>query len=123
MNIYYFIDEKGNNPVKEFINNLSHKEQAKIFAYIEELKKQGYNLRRPLVGYLGDGVYELRPRNNRIFYFFFLKDKAVLIHCIKKKTDKIPTRDLELCKKRKLQVERNKKIDSVEKKGDRHEKD
>lgn len=105
MNIYYFIDERGNNPVKEFINNLPKHEQTKVFAYIEELKKQGYNLRRPLAGYLGDGIYELRPKNNRIFYFFFQKNNVILIHCIKKKTDKIPVRDLELCKKRKLQVE------------------
>lgn len=110
MNIYYYLDEKGNNPVKEFIDSLPLKEQAKVFAYIEELKRQGYNLRRPLAGHLGNGLYELRPRNNRIFYFFFLKNNAVLLHCLRKKTDKIPVRDLELCQKRKQQVERTKKI-------------
>ena len=110
MNIYYYVDERSRNPVKEFIDSLPPAEQAKVFAYIEELKEQGYNLRRPLAGYLGEGIYELRPKSNRIFYFFFMKDNVVLIHCLRKKTDKIPTKDLDLCKKRKLQVERSRKI-------------
>lgn len=113
MNIYYYLDDRGNNPVKEFIKSLPLKERVKAFAYIEELKQQGHNLHRFLAGYLGDGIYELRPRSNRIFYFFFLKDGAVLLHCLRKKTDKIPVRDLELCQKRKQQVEITRKVVSL----------
>ena len=104
-NIFYFVDERGQNLVKEFIDDLPIKEQAKVFAYIMELKQQGHNLRRPLSDYLGQGIYELRPRRNRIFYFFFLKDNAVLAHAIKKKSKKISKRDLEICIKRKKQTE------------------
>jgi hypothetical protein len=39
--IYYFVDERGNNPVKNFITELPIPERAKIFAYIEELKIHG----------------------------------------------------------------------------------
>lgn len=113
-NIYYFVNERGDSLVKEFIDNLPIKEQAKIFAYIQELKNQGQNLRRPLAGYLGNGIYELRPKDNRIFYFFFLKNNAVLIHAIKKKTDKVPNRDIELCLKRKKQVEQIHNIKKLE---------
>ena len=104
--IYYFIDENGNNPVEEFIASLPVKERAKVYAYIAELKAQGHNLRRPMADYLGNGVYELRPKANRIFYFFFLKHSAVLLHAIRKKTDKIPEKELELCLKRKQAVEK-----------------
>ena len=69
-NIYYFVDERGGKPVEEFIRSLSLNERAKVFAYITELKNQGHNLRRPLADYIGNGIYELRPKNNRIFYFF-----------------------------------------------------
>ena len=62
-NIYFFIDQKGANPVRDFIESLSEKEQAKIAAYAAELKIQGHNLRRPLADYLGNGLYELRPWN------------------------------------------------------------
>ena len=113
-NIYYFIDERGHSPVKEFIDSLTGNEQAKIFAYIIELKNQGHNLRRPIADYLGNGIYELRPRDNRIFYFFFLKDNVVLIHAIKKKTKKISQEDLNLCIKRKSKVEKYKQIEKLE---------
>lgn len=103
--IYYFKDEEGNKPVKEFIDSLSDTEQAKIYAYIAELKAQGHNLRRPMADYLREGVYELRPRDNRIFYFFYSRDRAVLVHAIKKHVRKIPEGDLKLCIKRKLKIE------------------
>jgi len=112
--VYYFVDERGRNPVKEFIKELSFDERAKAFAYIGELKKQGNNLRRPLADYLGHGIYELRPKANRIFYFFFLKDSAVLIHAIRKKVDKIPPKDLEVCIKRKSIVEERAKMEKLD---------
>ena len=103
--ILFFVDARGNSPVKEFINSLSLKDQAKIAAYFNELKNQGHNLRRPMADYVGEGVYELRPRDNRIFYFFFLRESAVILHAIKKKTNKIPPNDLDLCLKRKNEFE------------------
>ena len=111
--IYYFVDERGYNPVKDFIDSLPVKERAKVFAYIVELKNQGHNLRRPMAGYLGSGIYELRPRNNRIFYFFFLKDNVVLVHAIKKKSDRIPEGDLNLCLRRKMQAEAYRRIKKI----------
>ena len=111
--IYYFVDQRGNRPVKDFIISLPVKEQAKIFAYCNELLKQGYNLRRPMADYLGHGIYELRPKDNRIFYFFFLKDGAVFLHAIKKKSDKIPENDLDLCAKRKTRVEAYRNIEEI----------
>ena len=103
--IYYFVDKDGNKPVREFIRSLTEKEQAKVYAYITELKKQGNNLRRPVADYLEDGIYELRPKDNRIFYFFYLRDRAVLVHAIKKHAQKVPENDLRLSIKRKIETE------------------
>ena len=103
--VYYFVDEDGNKPVKKFIDSLTEKEQAKIYAYITGLKDQGNNLRRPMADYLRDGIYELRPKDNRIFYFFYLRDRAVLLHAIKKHVKKIPDGDLKLCIKRRIKTE------------------
>lgn len=108
MNIWYFADDRGNSPVKDFIDGLPLEDQAKVFAYIEELRKQGHNLRRPLADYVQDGIYELRPKSNRLFYFFFLKDNAIFVHAIKKKQYKIPANDIELSLRRKKEIERYK---------------
>ncbi|MFH1440531.1 MAG: type II toxin-antitoxin system RelE/ParE family toxin [Candidatus Omnitrophota bacterium] len=112
-NVYYFLDDRGESPVKEFIKALPQNERAKVFAYISELKNQGHNLRRPLADYLGQGIYELRPKANRVFYFFFLKNSAVLVHAIRKKTDKISSHDLKVCLKRKSEVEGYAKVERI----------
>ena len=112
--ICFFKDERGEKPVKEFIEKLPIKDQAKIKAYLDELKNQGHNMRRPMVDYLGEGIYELRPRDNRIFYFFYLKENAVLLHALRKKTDKISCGDMDLCVKRKKQVENLGNIEKVD---------
>ena len=103
--IYQFVEVDGSKPIKEFFDSLTEIGQARIYAYINELMKQGYNLRRPMDDYLGDGIYELRPRDNRIFYFFYLRDRVVLVHAIKKHVKKIPERDLKLCIARKIKIE------------------
>jgi phage-related protein len=103
--IYFFIDEHGQGPVEEFMQGLTEKEEMKVRAYIRILKEYGHTLRRPIADYLGDGVYELRPQALRVFYFFFLKDSAVLLHMMRKRTDKIPLSDINLCLKRKKEVE------------------
>jgi len=103
--VYYFVDKNGANPVKGFIDSLTQKEQAKVYAYICELKKQGNNLRRPMADLLRDGIYELRPKDNRVFYFFYLRDRAVLVHAIKKHVKKVPESDLRIAIRRKDETE------------------
>ncbi|MCX5784404.1 MAG: type II toxin-antitoxin system RelE/ParE family toxin [Elusimicrobia bacterium] len=104
-NIFYFSDERGRCPVMEFIHSLPPDEQAKVYSYIRELRIQGHNLRRPMADYVTQGLYELRPKANRIFYFFYLKESAVFVHAIRKKTDKLPERDIRLALKRKANMQ------------------
>ena len=112
--VYYYTDHRGRSPVEEFLNALSPSGAAKCMAYIQELKNQGYNLRRPLADYIGEGIYELRPKDNRIFYFFFMKESVVLVHAIKKKTRKIPEKDKRICLKRKKETETLRRLRALE---------
>ena len=112
--LYFFVDERGHAPVEQALKELSEKEDMKVRAYLKILKEYGHALHRPIAGYLGDGIYELRPQSHRVFYFFFLKDSAVLLHVIRKKTDKIPANDLALCIKRKKETEALENIKEVD---------
>ena len=112
--VCFFVDERGDKPVEEFILKLPPKERAKIVAYLNELKTQGHNLRRPMADYLGEGIYELRPQDNRVFYFFYLRENAVLLHALRKKMDKIPQNDMNLCIKRKREVEEYGNIEKLD---------
>jgi phage-related protein len=99
------VDNRGNKPIIEFIESLSFNDQTKVLAYIRELKKQRNNLHRPMADYLGNDIYELRPKDNRIFYFFYLKNNVVLVHAIKKRTKRILRSDLSICIRRKQEIE------------------
>ena len=79
-----------------------------------ELLQRGHQLRRPIADYLGEGIYELRPKNSRIFYFFFMRNSAVMVHAIKKKTAEVPEEDMRLCLKRKNQVEEYHRIEKID---------
>lgn len=108
-NIFYFSDERGRCPVEEFIKSLPLPERSKILAYIAELRRLGHDLRRPMADYVTQGLYVLRPKADRIFYFFYLKESAILVHAIRKKTDKLPERDIVLALSRKAYAEAQRK--------------
>ena len=75
---------------------IQHK-QASL--YIELLQQNGTHLNENITKHLEDGIWELRPGNNRVFYFFFQDDVFVLLHQFRKKSQKTPQRELEKAKR------------------------
>jgi phage-related protein len=59
---------------------------------------------------MGDGIFELRTKQGsnitRVFYFFFVGQKAILTNGFVKKTQKTPKADLDLAQKYKSDYER-----------------
>ena len=68
-------------------------------AHLEALSRLGYQAKRPLVDYLGDGIYELRVKVERkqlrALYFFFAGNKIVITHGFVKKSKKVPKIEIE----------------------------
>ena len=75
---------------------IQHK-QASL--YIELLQQNGTHLNENITKHLEDGIWELRPGNNRVFYFFFQYDVFVLLHQFRKKSQKTPKREIEKAKR------------------------
>jgi phage-related protein len=48
--------------------------------------------------HLEDDIWELRPGNNRVLYFYHKDDTYVLLHQFRKKTQKTPRREIEKAK-------------------------
>jgi len=96
--ILYFVDEKDNAPVRDYLKRLPTNEKSKVYAYLKHLSDVGYKMRRPFADYLGEktGLYELRPGRHRVLYFFFIRNKVILLHAFLKKTDAIPEREIEI---------------------------
>lgn len=92
-NVIYYYDRRGRCPVFEEIRKLPKQEQYKITWYIGLLEEQGEELRRPVADYIGDKLYELRPKEYRILYFFMIKQNVVVVHMFRKKTNHLPEKE------------------------------
>ncbi|MBQ8563295.1 MAG: type II toxin-antitoxin system RelE/ParE family toxin, partial [Firmicutes bacterium] len=66
-----------------------------IMLYLQLLQDNGRSLPQNISKHLGNGIWELRPGNNRIFYFFWNENVCVLLHHFRKKTQKTPKKELE----------------------------
>ena len=100
--VILYTTEKGDSPIGDFISSLPKKEEAKTLREIDLLEQKGIYLNFPhssdIEGY--KGLRELRIRfssdNIRIIYFLDIKDTFVLLHGFRKKTQKLPKKELEI---------------------------
>lgn len=94
--VYFFHTARGNYPVKEFIKEQEKPVYAKILRFIELLENNGPFLKPPYIKKLQDNLYELRITGKteiRIFYTLS-KNKYYLLHAFKKKSQKMPSKEL-----------------------------
>lgn len=88
--------------------------QAKLFRLLELLELKGNDLREPYSKPLSDGIFEVRAMQGnqitRVLYFFVIGKKIILTNGFVKKTQKTPTREIELAKKYRTDYECRKGI-------------
>jgi len=112
--VKYYINNRGRIPVKEYVDQLSIKEQAKVFKYVSFLKENGGKLDEPYSRHIEGKIRELRVdfhRNrHRIFYFTFIGRKIILLHAFLKKTKKTPQNEISRACNNYLDVINNPKI-------------
>ena len=93
---------KGEKPCLEFLNTLEVKLRAKAFRDMALLEKKGTELRLPDSEHLDDGIFELRTKQGRNIirnlYFFFVGNKIIITHGFRKKTQKVPSGEIERAK-------------------------
>lgn len=73
-----------------------------ITLYIQLLQNNGTCLPSNIAKHINDDIWELRPGNNRILYFFYGDKTFVLLHHFHKQTQKIPKRELDRAKREKI---------------------
>ena len=93
---------KGEKPCLEFLNTLEVKLRAKAFRDMALLEEKGTELRLPYSEHLDDGIFELRTKQGRNIirnlYFFFVGNKIIITHGFRKKTQKVPSGEIERAK-------------------------
>ena len=106
--IEFYETQDGESQIWDFLEDLRKKaatskdariQHKQASLYIELLQQNGIRLNENIAKYLEDGIWELRPGNNRIFYFFFQENTFVLLHQFRKKSQKTPKREIEKAKR------------------------
>src|ERR1700745_4015333 len=62
--------EQASKPAWDFMKGLEGRNKAEAIALVQLLEDQGNALRRPQSGALGDGLFELRGKEVRLFFVF-----------------------------------------------------
>lgn len=101
--IDFYQNKNGESQVLDFIEKLRLKsltskdariQYNQILLCIDLLSKNGANLPANISKHIEEDIWELRPGNNRVFYFFYKNNKYVLLHYFRKKSQKTPKREI-----------------------------
>ena len=94
--------QNGRAPIKEYMQKLAkeskEKELAQIILYKNRLAEYGMavnNVYPETIRKIRDGIYELRPGPNRVFFFYYTGSKYVLLHAYRKQGRKAPASEIE----------------------------
>ena len=105
--IRYYKDKNGNQPVKDFLHELSSKNDKNsrinknsIDHHLAILERLGTRAPSKYVKYIGDGIWEIRPLSNRIMFIVWHEGDLILLHHFIKKSQKTPLTEIEVAKKR-----------------------
>jgi phage-related protein len=102
--IVFYADDRGNEPVREFLGSLDLPTQARFDWSIEQLRVRNTQAREPLVRHLEGRLWELRRESAtniyRILYAFVAGRRILFLHGFQKKTQRTPRREIDTAQRR-----------------------
>ena len=103
-NVYFYQDENGRQPVREYLDKLEEKSAKskdarikynKIDQYIGILMEYGIEAGEPYIKHLDGEIWEMRPLRDRILFFCWDGMSFILLSCFMTSTQKTPKREIE----------------------------
>ncbi len=102
--VIFYKTVSGKSPVQEFIDRQDKATRAKFSWLLDLAKLYSPDLMMPYARYLGSGLYEMRLRGAsgvRVFYICInLRQEIVLLHAVKKRSQQLKPRELDLARER-----------------------
>jgi phage-related protein len=96
--VIYYLSPFGNNPVKEFIDNICPKQKTKILRLLFHVAEYGLQAVIPHIKKLtGTPLWEIRILGQdsiRILFVTRVGNQVILLHAFFKKTQKTPAREI-----------------------------
>ncbi len=117
--IDFYRDSEGKSELADYINSLLLKADRnkdarikydQIYSHVKLLMEKGTNMPAKYTKHIDEDIWELRPGDNRIFYFCWLKDTFVLLHHFRKTTEKTPKDEIRKAKKERDEYIRGHKL-------------
>ena len=105
--IIFYHSRNGKSEIEDYLDKLLQESfnnknsriiRIKILSYMKVLSEYGTRIGIPFVKHIEDGIWELRPLNNRIFFFMWKDNQIILLSYFIKKTRKTPMREIERAK-------------------------
>ena len=106
--IEFYENSHGGADVWDFLEELRLKSATskdariqynQMLFYIDLLSKNGTRMSEKITKNIDEDIWELRPGNNRVFYFYHRDNTFVLLHHFRKKSMKTPPREIERAKR------------------------
>jgi phage-related protein len=106
-NIEFYSTADGVSELWDFLDDLQKKavtnkdariQHKQITQYIQLLEDHGTRLGEPVTKHLEEDIWELRPGNNRVLFFYHKENTYVLLHQFRKTTQKTPRREIRKAK-------------------------
>lgn len=109
--VEFYETSDGESELWNFLKDLNTKaltskdariQLKQIEFYIQLLEDHGATLNENIMKNIDEDIWELRPGNNRIFFFYHRDNTYVLLHQFRKRSQKTPS-----CEIRKAKAERD----------------
>ena len=104
--VNFYRDAEGNEPVRKYLDSLASKTDKasriklnKINDYVKILSIYGTRAGEPYMKHIVGDIWELRPRSDRIFFFYWSGGCFILLHHFMKKSNKTPQREIDHAKR------------------------
>lgn len=103
IDVRYHKSSSGKIFVKDYISLLDEKTQYEIYVFLQKFENDERFRQSPYCKKIVKNIFEIRIKikdSYRILYGSLFKDTVILLHIFKKKSNKIPKKELELAIKR-----------------------
>ena len=107
--INYWRTSSGKAPVRKYIDDIeSDEERAELFSALNGIQENGTDAIgvdfRQIEGKLWELKIKTHGKQHRIFYIVMKGSEMILLHAYLKKTQKAPTREIDIAKQRMKQL-------------------
>lgn len=105
--VEFYTNADGRSEIWDFLEELRVKSRTskdariqyrQLTLYIQLLQNNGTRLPNNIVKHLEEDIWELRPGNNRVLFFYYKCGTFVLLHQFRKKSQKTPRHELNKAK-------------------------